>query len=73
MFYEKERKLNEKILLLSFIGSLLTKDNYYSYLVKEKIVQQFDDVLIKEAENPPEIGAVIMAKELFYNSNPSGV
>ncbi len=68
-----KRKLNEKILLLSFIGSLLTKDNYYSYLIKEKIVQQFDDVLIKEAENPPEIGAVIMAKELFYNSNPSGV
>lgn len=63
-----KNKLNEKTLLISFIGSLLTKDNFYSYLVKEKIVQQFDDVVIKEAENSPEIGAVIMAKTLFENS-----
>jgi N-acetylglucosamine kinase-like BadF-type ATPase len=59
--------LNENTLFLSFIGSLLTKDNYYSYLIKEKIVKQFDDVIIKEAENPPEIGAVFMAKEIFNN------
>jgi len=63
-----KNKLNEKILSISFIGSLLTKDNFYSYLVKEKIVQQFDDIVIKEAENSPEFGAVLMAKTLFENS-----
>jgi len=63
-----KQKLNEKIFQLSFIGSLLTKDNFYSYLVKEKIVQLFDDIVIKEAENSPEFGAVLMAKALFENS-----
>lgn len=63
-----KKKLNETTLLLSFIGSLLTKDNLYSYLVKEKIVQQFDDVVVKEAENSPEYGAVLMAKHLYENS-----
>lgn len=63
-----KKKLNEKTLLLSFIGSLLTKENIYSYLVKEKIVQQFDDVVVKESENSPEYGAVLMAKHLYENS-----
>lgn len=63
-----KKKLNERNLLLSFIGSLLTKDNLYSYLVKEEIVQQFDDVVVKEAENSPEYGAVLMAKHLYDNS-----
>jgi N-acetylglucosamine kinase-like BadF-type ATPase len=59
-----KQKLNEKILFVSFIGSLLTKDNFYSYLVKEKVVQSFNEVVIKEAENPPEFGAILMAKNL---------
>ncbi|MBS4034427.1 MAG: hypothetical protein KGZ85_08190 [Ignavibacterium sp.] len=54
--------LNEKTFYVSFIGSLLTKENYYSYLFKEKVVKKFSNVVIKEAENPPEIGAVLMAK-----------
>ncbi|MCJ7553853.1 MAG: hypothetical protein MUO34_08205 [Ignavibacteriaceae bacterium] len=57
-------KLNEKILYVALIGSLLTKENYYSFMFKEKVVKKFDDVVIKEAENPPEIGAVLMAKQL---------
>ncbi len=62
-----KHKLNEKILFISFIGSLLTKENFYSYLVKEKVVQTFNDVVINEAENSPEYGAVLMAKNLFDN------
>lgn len=59
------KKLNENKMNLSFIGSLLTNENFYSYLVKEKIVVKFDDVIIREAENPPEFGAVLMAKSFY--------
>ncbi len=59
-----KNKLNEKILYVALIGSLLTKENYFSFRFKEKIVKQFNDVVIKEAENPPEIGAVLMARQL---------
>jgi N-acetylglucosamine kinase-like BadF-type ATPase len=57
-----KEKLNEKTFYVSLVGSLLTKENYYSYLFKEKVVKKFSNVVIKEAENPPEIGAVLMAK-----------
>jgi N-acetylglucosamine kinase len=61
------KKLNEEIMYLSFIGSLLTNDNFYSYSVKEKIFVRFDDVIVKDAENSPEFGAVLMAKNFFDN------
>ncbi len=57
-------KLKEKKLFLSLIGSLIATDNIYSFTFKEKVVQRFNDVVIKEPENPPEIGAVLMAKQL---------
>lgn len=60
-----KNKLKEKVLYISLIGSLLTTENYYSYLFKEKVVKRFNDVTIKEAENPPETGAVLMAKNLL--------
>lgn len=53
-----------KKLFVSFIGSLITTENYFSFRFREKVVQKFDDVVIKEPENPPEIGAVLMAKQL---------
>lgn len=59
-----KKKLNEKKMFISFIGSLITTDNYYSFRFREKIVQRFNDVVIKEPENPPEIGAVLMAMQL---------
>lgn len=58
------KKLNEKKMYVALIGSLLTNDNYYSFRFTEKVVQKFDDVIIKDAENPPEIGAAIMAKQI---------
>lgn len=60
-------KLKEKTLFVSFIGSIITTDNYFSFTFKEKIMQKFKDVVIKEAEYPPEIGAVLMAKQLLKN------
>lgn len=58
------KKLKEKKLYLALIGSLITTENYYSFRFREKVVQKFDDVIIKDAENPPEIGAAIMAKQI---------
>jgi N-acetylglucosamine kinase-like BadF-type ATPase len=57
-------KLNVKLLKLSLIGSLLTTANYFSYLFNEKVVREFDDVKIIEAEHSPEFGAALMAKQL---------
>ncbi len=59
-----QRKLNENILFVSLIGSIITSDNFYSLRFKEKVVQKLNYVILKEAENPPEIGAAIMAKNL---------
>ncbi|NWF50267.1 MAG: hypothetical protein HXY49_06970 [Ignavibacteriaceae bacterium] len=59
-----EKKLNEKILFVSLIGSIITKENYFSFVFREKVMQKFTNVFIKEPENPPEIGAALMAKQL---------
>lgn len=58
-------KLQLSQLKISLIGSLITTANYYSYLFNEKVVRNYNDVVIKEAENPPEIGAALMAKQLL--------
>lgn len=60
-----KKLLNEKVMKISLIGGLITTPNYFSYLFNEKVVRSFNDVLIKEAENPPEIGAAMMAKQLI--------
>lgn len=58
------KKLKEKKMYVALIGSLITTENFYSFRFREKVVQKFDDVVIKDAENPPEIGAAILAKQL---------
>lgn len=58
------KKLKEKKMYVALIGSLITTENIYSFRFREKVVQKFDDVVIKDAENPPEIGAAILAKQL---------
>ncbi len=64
-----KKKLQTPQMPVSFIGSLLTKDFIYSKIVKEKIEQQFNDVVIKPADFPPEIGAVIMAIDKYTNQD----
>lgn len=63
--YAMKNKLRLPQLKISLIGSLVTTANYFSYLFNEKVVRNFNDVIIKEAENPPEIGAALMAKNLI--------
>ena len=60
-------KLDSALLKVSLIGSLLTKANYFSYLFNEMVVRRFNDVKIKEAENSPEFGATLLAKQLILS------
>lgn len=55
--------LNERIMKLSLVGGIISTDNFYSNLFKKKLNEQLPFVEIVNLENPPEIGAVILAKE----------
>lgn len=62
--FAMKSKLNVELLKVSLIGSILTTPNYFSYLFNEKVVRNFKDVKIMEAEHSPEFGAALMAKQL---------
>lgn len=57
-------KMNSNIVELSFVGSLISNENFYSTLLKEKIKNQFPQVKIITAEHQPEYGAILLAKKL---------
>jgi len=56
---------------LCFIGSLISKSNFYSRLLKSKVKIKFPSIEILEPENPPEVGAVLLAKKLNPPLHPS--
>jgi N-acetylglucosamine kinase-like BadF-type ATPase len=58
-------KLKLKPFNVSFTGSIIANDNYFSQMLRKKIYERFDDVVIKEPEQPPVMGALLIAKELF--------
>ena len=60
-----KQKLQLPELSIAFIGGLINNDNFYSRTLKEKITKNLKNVNIKSPENPPVIGAVLMAKELL--------
>lgn len=62
------KKLNENILRLTLIGSAVTTENYYASQFKEAIQNYFPNVRIEEGLYPPEIGAVIMLKQILNKS-----
>jgi len=64
-----EKNINSKKLTLSFAGSLLTNNNYYSRGLKRKVNAEFKNVRIIKAKYPPVTGAVILAKNLFTGKN----
>lgn len=47
---------------LSLIGSTITTDNYYANKFKQKAEKEVVGLKIKKPENPPSVGAAIMAK-----------
>lgn len=56
--------LSGKKIKLCITGGLITNNNYYSKLLKERIKQHFKEIKINNAKYPPEIGAVILAHKI---------
>ncbi len=59
-----KEKLKQEIMEIAFIGSIITNDNYFSQMLNKKIKERFKDVIVKEAEHQPVMGAVFLAKEI---------
>ena len=59
------RKVNEKILFTAFIGGIITHKNIYSDTLRKKISEKLPNVVVKDAENSPALGAVLMAKQIL--------
>lgn len=55
--------LNEINMKLVFIGGTIATENYYSNMFRKKINQFLPEIEIQQAQYPPEIGAVIFAKQ----------
>lgn len=55
-------KINEKQLLLSFIGGIISSDNFFARLFIERVKNETPHVKIIDAEFPPAMGAVLMAR-----------
>ena len=60
-----QKKINEESLALSFIGGIICNENIYSKSFVEKISSRLPYVEIHQPDFPPELGAVLMAKELI--------
>lgn len=59
------KKLNQPIMNVSFIGGIITHDNIYSRTLRKKVTLRLPNVKIKEPENSPAFGAVLMAKVIL--------
>ncbi len=56
--------MNENVMRISFIGTLISNKNFYSDLLNSKVKSEVKNVEIVEPENPPEAGAVLLAKKI---------
>jgi N-acetylglucosamine kinase-like BadF-type ATPase len=63
-----KEKLSQKIMEVSFIGSVITNDNFFSQMLNKKIKEKFNDVIVKEPEYQPVMGAVFIVKELVLKN-----
>jgi len=67
-----KQRLNITELNLSFIGGLITNENFYSKRLKKKIMNDFPGIKIQTPQNPPVMGAIIMAKQIIAKSEKTG-
>ncbi|MCX8056304.1 MAG: hypothetical protein N3F03_01680 [Ignavibacteria bacterium] len=56
-------KIKVRTVYISFIGGLLTGENYYSKLLRKIILQKIEGVNVILPEHPPAYGAVLLAME----------
>ncbi len=59
------KKINEPVLKVSFIGGIISTDNFYSRSIRKKISKQLPNVVIIDPDYPPAMGAILMAKDLL--------
>jgi len=59
------KKINQPVMNLAFIGGIISRDNIFSRTLKQKISYRVPHVNILEPENSPEIGAIIIGKNLI--------
>lgn len=59
--------LNSDKLNLTLSGSLLVTENYYSKILKNKILNIFGNVFLCSSKYPPEIGAALLSIEGYEN------
>ncbi len=57
------KKMNAEELKVCFIGSLISNKNYYSDLLRNRISTELPYVNISLPANPPEMGAILLAKK----------
>jgi N-acetylglucosamine kinase-like BadF-type ATPase len=60
-----KQKLKMQPVEVSFSGSIITNDNYFSQMLRKKISERFDNVLITEPGLSPVMGALLIAKEVI--------
>jgi N-acetylglucosamine kinase-like BadF-type ATPase len=60
-----KKLINAKKIKVAFSGSLISSKNYYSALLRSKIKSSITGAKIIQPENPPEIGAVLVALKHF--------
>jgi len=59
------KKMKSKKLDIAFTGSLIANKNIYSDLLRKKIDDNLPSVKIKEPDNTPVEGAILLAKEML--------
>jgi N-acetylglucosamine kinase-like BadF-type ATPase len=60
-----KKKVKEEIFYAAFIGGIITHMNIYSDTLRKKISEKLQNVVVKDAENTPAMGAVLMAKQIL--------
>jgi len=59
-----KKLINTNVLLISLIGGTITTDNYYANLFKAR-ANEILDIKIISPQLPPDVGAALLAKEIF--------
>ncbi len=59
------KKINEPVFNTALIGGLISSENIYSNTLRKKVSEKLSNVNLTLPENPPEVGAILMAKNFI--------